>query len=123
VDWCCLDSRGVSGRILLCGIARWWRKSNSVWGSLFLLVLLEMSNINLLGLLRVFMALILIVIEGFNGMNWLVFLIGGTCRGALREISTSLFFLVRNRVKSVFVQLWWSSQISFLIRSSSIFLW
>jgi hypothetical protein len=64
VDWCCLDSRGVSGRILLCGIARWWRKSNSVWGSLFLLVLLEMSNINLLGLLRVFMALILIGIEG-----------------------------------------------------------
>jgi hypothetical protein len=53
---------------------------------------LEMSKINLLGILRVLVALILIVIEVSYGMNWLVYLVGGTCPGAfgaggdLREI-------------------------------------
>jgi hypothetical protein len=58
---------------------------------------LEMSKINLLGILRVLVALILIVIEVSYGMNWLVYLVGGTCPGAfgaggdLREIRWSPF--------------------------------
>jgi hypothetical protein len=35
-----------------------------------------------LGLLHMFMDQILIVIEGFYGMNWLVCVVGGTYHGA-----------------------------------------
>jgi hypothetical protein len=45
------------------------------------------------------MSLIPIMIEGFYGKNWLACLVGGTCRGAWGEASTSLDFLVKNRVK------------------------
>jgi hypothetical protein len=26
LDWCCLDSNGASGGILICGIIEWWRR-------------------------------------------------------------------------------------------------
>jgi hypothetical protein len=51
------------------------------------------------------LGLILIVIEGFYGRNWLACLVGGTCRGALGETSTSLDLLVKDRVKLTFVLL------------------
>lgn len=66
-----------------CEIGGWWKKSKSLWGSLLLHVLFKMSNINLLGLLRVFMVLTSIVIEIFYEMNWLVCLVGRSCHGAL----------------------------------------
>lgn len=62
-------------------------------GSLVFLVLSKMPKINLLGRPRVFMFLIQIVIDGFYGMNWLNYLAGGTCRGALGE----------DRVQPIFV--------------------
>jgi hypothetical protein len=89
-----------------------WRvveKIEEFVGSLLFLVLSKMPKINLLGLLRVFMFLILIVIEGFYRLNWLICLACGTCHGASGEISTSLVFLVRDRVQPIFVHLWWSS--------------
>jgi hypothetical protein len=49
------------------------------------------------------MDLILIGIEYFYGMSWLVCLVGGTCCGALGEILMSLIFLVRDQVISIFV--------------------
>jgi hypothetical protein len=60
---------------------------------------------SLLGSLQVCMVLILILIEDVYKMNWLVPLVGGICCGALGEISTSLIFLVRDRVKLAFVKL------------------
>lgn len=69
---------------------------------------------------QVFIALIPVVIEVIYKMNWLVCFVGGTCHGALEEISMSLIFLVRGRVKLIFVQLQWSSQISFFSRVSWI---
>jgi hypothetical protein len=60
------------------------------------------------------------VIKDLYGMNWLVYLVGGTCHGALGEISTSFVFLVRDWVKPVLVQLWGNSQISFSIRVMNI---
>jgi membrane-associated phospholipid phosphatase len=77
-------------------------KLMSVWGSLLLHVHSKMLKIISPGLLRVFMALILMGIEGFFGMNWLVCLVGGTCLGALGVILTSLVSLVRDREKPVF---------------------
>jgi hypothetical protein len=52
-----------------------------------LLVLIELSKINLIGLLLVSIVPTLIVIEGFYGMNWLVFLVGGTCCGTRHSFS------------------------------------
>jgi hypothetical protein len=52
-----------------------------------------------LRLLLGFMGLILIVIEGIYWRNWLACLVGGTCRGASGETSTSPIFLVKDRVK------------------------
>jgi hypothetical protein len=52
------------------------------------LVRLEISMIILNRHLRVFMVQILIWIEGFYGINWLVCLVSGTCHGALGKIST-----------------------------------
>jgi len=51
------------------------------------------------------LGLILIVIEGFYGRNWLACLVGGTCRGALGETSTSRDLLVKDWVKLTFVLL------------------
>lgn len=56
------------------------------------------------------------VIEDISRMSWPDCSIGGTCHGALGEISMSLAFLVKDRVKAIFVQQWWSSQISFFSR-------
>lgn len=85
-----------------------------MWGSLLSLVLSEMSKIISLGVLRSSMVPILIVIEDIYGMSWLDCFDGGACHGALMEITSSLTFLVKDRVKAVFVQPSWSSQISFL---------
>jgi hypothetical protein len=41
-------------------------------------------------------------------------LLGGICRDALGGIFMSLVFLVRDRVKPIFFQLWCNFQISFL---------
>jgi hypothetical protein len=49
------------------------------------------------------MALILIGIEGFNGMNWLACLASGTCHGVLGVILLSLAFPARGRVQRVYV--------------------
>jgi hypothetical protein len=73
--------------------------------------MLKMGSLRLLRVL----GLIPIVIEGFYGRNWLACLVGGTCRGALGETSTSLDLLAKDRVKLTFVPLWWSSLILFLI--------
>lgn len=43
----------------------------------------ETSKINFLGLLWMFIAPILMLIEGSYGTNWLVCLAGGTCLGAM----------------------------------------
>lgn len=66
--------------------------------------------------LWVFMTLILMGIEDFFGMNWKIYLVGGTCLGALGEILTSLVSLVKDQEKPVLIHLRWNSQISFLIR-------
>jgi hypothetical protein len=56
---------------------------------------LETLKIISLGLLRVSMALILIGIESFFGMSWLVCSFGRTCLGALGVILMLLDSLVR----------------------------
>jgi hypothetical protein len=68
VDWCCLDSRGPSVVFFSCGLED-WRESKSVWVSSCLPFLSEISKINFLGLLRVFMDHMLMGIEGIYGMN------------------------------------------------------
>jgi hypothetical protein len=73
-----------------------------------------MSNINLPKILWVFMAVNLVVIEVFF-LDELSGLLSGTCCGALGEISMSLLFQVRDRVKPISFPLWSSSQISFFI--------
>jgi hypothetical protein len=68
----------------------------SVWGSLLLHVHYGISKIILPGLLRVFMVPILMGIEGFSRMNWLVCLFGGTLMSPL--------FLVRGWERAALVQ-------------------
>jgi hypothetical protein len=51
----------------------------------------ETLKIISLGLLLVFISLMLIGIEDFFGMNWMVCLASRTCFGALEEILTSRF--------------------------------
>jgi hypothetical protein len=82
---------------------------------------LETSKMVFLGILQAFMGLIPIVIEGIYGRSWQPCLVGGTCRGALGEASTSPFFLVKDHVKLNFVLPWWSSLILFLSKASCTF--
>lgn len=91
-------------------------------GDLLSLALSEMSKIISLGPLRVSMVPISIVIEDIYGMSWPDCFVGGICRCTLGEISTSLAFIVKDRVQADFVQQWWSSQISILNRGLWIFL-
>jgi hypothetical protein len=67
VDWYCLDSKGVQVVFRLCGIEG-GGEDRRVWGNSLWLSLLETLKIIPLGLLRVFMTIILIEIEGFCGM-------------------------------------------------------
>lgn len=53
--------------------------------------------------LQVFMALILIGIEGFYGMNWLACIVVGTCLGVFEVILMSLDSLVKDRVRLVYL--------------------
>lgn len=103
MDRCCLDSKGASSGILIMWDRRVLERIEECAWEFTLAVLLEMSRINFLGLLRVFMALILIVIEGIIWTNWLVCFVGGICRGALENIPMSLDFLLRGPVKLAFV--------------------
>jgi hypothetical protein len=66
-----------------------------------MLVLLETLKIISPWFLWVYMAITLMGIEGFFGMNWLVCLIGATCLGVLGEILTSYAYLVRDREKPI----------------------
>jgi hypothetical protein len=82
-----------------------------LWGSFLVLAPLETSYMASLELLRVFMGIICIVIKGIHGRSWQACLVGGTCCGALGEISMSPVFLVKYWVMLVFVLPWWGSLI------------
>lgn len=72
----------------------------------------EMSKINFLKLLQVFMGQMMMVIEGFYGMNWWVWVVGGTYHGALGVISM-LGFPSKNQARPITIQPCWSFLISF----------
>jgi hypothetical protein len=105
MGWC-LDSREALGSVLIMWDMRVGEKINECVGVGSWRSLLELSKIISLGLLRVFMALIPIGIEGSFGMSWLVYSVGGICLSALGAILTLLDSLVRDRAKLVYAQLW-----------------
>jgi hypothetical protein len=78
VDWCCLDSSGASGGILIMWDKRVVEKIDEFVGDFTLVVTFRnVVDHSIWAFLRVSMALILIGIEGFFRMSWLVWSIGG----------------------------------------------
>jgi hypothetical protein len=120
-DWCCVPSNGASGGIFLMWDRRVVKKVEAYTGSLLLLFLLEMSMMILLGPLRGSMVLISMWTRDLSGRSWLVSLVGGTCHGVHKAISTSPAFLVNSRGMPEPAMLRRNFLILFLIRALWIF--
>jgi hypothetical protein len=107
VDWCCLDSRGALGGILITWNRRVVEKIDECVGEFSLAI--SFRNIEDYSTWAFAGAYGPNAddIEGLCGMSWLVCSVGGACLGVLGMILTSPVSLVKGWEKLACAQRWW----------------